>query len=229
MTSTLIILIALAAILYFLPKKQSLPESFKNDPEIVNKIKTFLPTPKSYDDFLCKALNNLGDDDLDLQDTTLVPSQNIPSDELEQVVSFVLDNIKSSAKKLGINKLALIDVTGTVNRSESFAYYEIKGMLHNYSRFVTHRILAEVYVTDTGFKLKRITTTCNNPVSEVKFSESNSYDFKPLDLQVKNMSLDIGYPPELDSLIDGMEVAIKESDTPYNVRGNRGDSWLLSQ
>jgi len=220
MILALVILIALAAILCFMPRIKVYLESFGNIPEtetetVIEEVKHYLVSPASYDETLCKALESLGDDNLDIQDTTVVPSQNIGSDELDQVVSFVLDSIRDSISGKSFGNVVLMDVTGTVNRSETFAYYEIKGMLHNSTRRVTNKILAEVYVTDSGFKLKRATTTCNNPMTPILSSEK--YNAQPLDLTNENeITADIGYPVELDPLIDELDANMKEKSAEYN-------------
>jgi len=224
MILALVIFIALATILCFMPKIQDYLESFGNIPgaraetkseTFIQELKPYLTSPKSYDEALCKILDSLGDDNLDIQDTTIVPSQNIDSDELDQVVSFVLDSIRDAISGKSLGNVVFMDVTGTVNKSETFGYYEIKGMLHNSTRRVTNKILAEVYVTNSGFKLKRATTTCNNPMTPILSSEK--YNALPMDLTDGNeITVDIGYPVQLDPLIDEIYTNIKETSAADN-------------
>jgi len=238
MLLALIILIFLAVILCFFPNIQKYLETFGNSTEVkttIKEIKPFISTPGGYNDILCDTLDNLGNSDLDIQDMTTVPSQNIPSDELDRVVSHILDTLRSATKgkgnNIGIGNMVLMDVTGTVNRSETFAYYELKGMLHNATRRVTNKILVEIYDTDTGFKIKRISTICNDPMTPVFSSDKGSYQALPMDLAgnipENKISLDIGYPNDLEPMINEIEEAMEDSAVvDDSLQGTESGMWL---
>jgi len=214
MLSALILLLSIALILCNLSKFQNYFEKFGNQSEpeiIIDDMKPFITTPKTYTDGLCNVLDSLGDDSLDIQDSTITPSQNIGSDDLANLVTFILDKIRLSVKDKNIGSLHLLDVTGNINKSGSFSYYEIKGMLHNSTRRITNKILAEVYADENGYRIKRVSATCNNPMTPVLSSEMGSYKALPMDITIKTDNLEIGYPVELDPMISEIENCLAQT------------------
>lgn len=209
MSTKFIALLVVLALLISCGNGFAVPMEFTQKNQIVHQspaapVSAFIARPSIYEDSLCAVFARISNPKLDAPALKMGCPAPLTASEVDAVREFLTETILSNTSHTSFGKLRLMDLTGHVSRGEKVQYFELNAMLYNYSRSFATPIIVEMFHANGVFKVKRIKTKA--------CTSKPAYDSEPEYQEPKTqVSRNVGYPKELDAVIEGLLEEQKEN------------------